>query len=331
MNKRHDAGYKLLFSTPEVVRDLIIGFIPDTWLQSLDYTTLERVSGSYITDDLRERCDDIVWRVRVDGDWVYLYLLIEFQSTIDPWMAVRMLVYIGLLYQDLIRQDNTLCGKKLPPVLPIVLYNGNGRWTAARNIAQLIPPLPGRLGQYLPQLKYLLIDENAYTPSQLAKLHNLAAIIMRAERPNNQKDILDLVDLLSEMLQDKPEIRQTFTIWLRALFQRRTHRSLGFSTSPNLKEFKMKLAERMDQWEAQAKLKGHREGHQEGHREGHQEGHQKGLIEGETLLLQRLLTRRFGILPADITARIAAASAADIEQWSDRLLDANHLDEIFGH
>ncbi|MEN9985955.1 MAG: hypothetical protein RI925_1457, partial [Pseudomonadota bacterium] len=27
-----DASYKLLFSAPEVVRDLVLGFIPDDWL-----------------------------------------------------------------------------------------------------------------------------------------------------------------------------------------------------------------------------------------------------------------------------------------------------------
>ena len=41
-----DAGYKLLFSAPEVVRDLVLGFIPDDWLPGLDYTTLEKVPAS---------------------------------------------------------------------------------------------------------------------------------------------------------------------------------------------------------------------------------------------------------------------------------------------
>ena len=101
MSHDDDASYKTLFSAPEVVRNLILGFIPDDWLHGLDYRTLERVSGSYVTDDLRDRADDIVWRVQVGGEWVYLYILIEFQSTVDPWMAVRIMTYVGLLYQDL--------------------------------------------------------------------------------------------------------------------------------------------------------------------------------------------------------------------------------------
>jgi hypothetical protein len=45
-------------------------------------------------------------------------------------MAVRMMVYVGLLYQDLIRRGEILPDKHLPPVLPIVLYNGDCKWTA---------------------------------------------------------------------------------------------------------------------------------------------------------------------------------------------------------
>ena len=42
MSSEDAASYKLLFSASEVVRDLVLGFIPDQWLHSLDYTTLEQ-------------------------------------------------------------------------------------------------------------------------------------------------------------------------------------------------------------------------------------------------------------------------------------------------
>ena len=112
MSHDDDASYKTLFSAPEVVRDLILGFIPDDWLHGLDYRTWSG-SGSYITDDLRDRADDIVWRVQVGGEWV-TYILIEFQSTVDPWMAVRIMTYVGLLYQDLIKQKQVLPRRRLP-------------------------------------------------------------------------------------------------------------------------------------------------------------------------------------------------------------------------
>ena len=128
----HDASYKLLFSHARMVEDLLRGFVHESWVRDVDWSTLERVSDSQISDDLRSRRDDLVWRVRWGPDWLYLYLLLEFQSTVDTYMAVRVLVYVGLLYQALIRAGQLPPSGKLPPVVPIVLYNGRGRWTAPR-------------------------------------------------------------------------------------------------------------------------------------------------------------------------------------------------------
>jgi hypothetical protein len=76
----HDASYKLLFSHARMVEDLLHGFVHEAWVRDLDCTTLERMSDNYISDDLRSRRDDLVWRVRWGPDWLYLYLLLEFQS-----------------------------------------------------------------------------------------------------------------------------------------------------------------------------------------------------------------------------------------------------------
>jgi predicted transposase YdaD len=78
----HDHAYKLLFSHAEMVRDLLEGFVKGEWLSQLHYESLERVGSSYVSDDLRERSDDVVWRVRWGKNWIYIYLLMEFQSTV---------------------------------------------------------------------------------------------------------------------------------------------------------------------------------------------------------------------------------------------------------
>jgi predicted transposase YdaD len=73
MNARHDASYKHLFSSPKVVQHLIEGFLPAAKrLGRLDFSTLEKVSASYVSDDLRERADDVIWRIKTDKDWLYL-------------------------------------------------------------------------------------------------------------------------------------------------------------------------------------------------------------------------------------------------------------------
>ncbi len=123
----HDRGYKLLFSDPTLLEELLRGFLPGDWTARLDFTTLERVANSFVSADLHERHSDLIWRLRLRGDgegWVYLYLLLEFQSTSDRFMAVRLLTYIGLLLEEIIRKEKLKPGDRLPAVLPLVLYNG---------------------------------------------------------------------------------------------------------------------------------------------------------------------------------------------------------------
>lgn len=69
--------------------------------------------------NLRGRHGDVVWRVRWGEDWLYVYLLLEFQSSVDRFMALRIMVYTGLLHQDLIRRDELSADRRLPPVLPV--------------------------------------------------------------------------------------------------------------------------------------------------------------------------------------------------------------------
>ena len=48
----HDPAYKQFFSNPEMVESLLRDFVPADFVADLDFSTLERCSGSYVTDDL---------------------------------------------------------------------------------------------------------------------------------------------------------------------------------------------------------------------------------------------------------------------------------------
>ncbi|NLZ10270.1 MAG: DUF4351 domain-containing protein, partial [Alcaligenaceae bacterium] len=252
--------------------------------------------------------------------WVYLYLLIEFQSDTDPWMPVRMMVYLGLLYQDLIRRSDVLPGKRLPPVLPIVLYNGASKWTTATDIADLIPRVPGLVADYLPQLKYLLIEQNRYTDETLVNMRNLVAAIIRVEQPPDSKALFDLIDVLNDWLADNPELRKVFAVWIRAVVLRRSKHAVVLPKIDDLKELKMTLAERFETWAEEFE--------QRGMEKGIQKGIEKGIIKGETLLLQRLLVKRFGPLSDDVVHQISQASVAQVYAWADRVLDAQSLEDV---
>ena len=81
------------------------------------------------------------------------------------------------------------------------------------------------------------------------------------------------------------------------------------------------LADRLEQW-ALAYIA-------EGEIKGELKGELKGKQEGEVLSLQRLLSKRFGAIPANITRLIANAPVEDIERWFDLAIDAQQLADIF--
>ena len=59
--------------------------------------------------------------------------------------GVRILAYTALLWQDLIKSGAIREGEALPPVFPMVIYNGRTPWTAARDVAELLTPVNGPL------------------------------------------------------------------------------------------------------------------------------------------------------------------------------------------
>lgn len=319
----HDHSYKLLFSHPEMVADLIRGFVREDWVQQLDFTSLEKVSGSYVADDLREREDDVIWRVRWGQEWLYVYLLLEFQSTVDRYMAVRILTYLGLLYQDILRTGQLATGDRLPPVLPVVLYNGSKRWDAPTDIADLIVPLPGGLTNYRPQLKYCLLDEGRYAESELAPLRNLAAALFRLENSRTPHDVERVVAALVTWLEapEQTSLRRAYTVWLKRVFLPGKMPGIGLGSINDLQEVQSMLAERVTEWTQEWQ----RQGMEKGLRQGRQEGRQ----EGEAALLLRLLELRFGSLDASVRSRVMQADADTLLRWGEGVLTAATIEEIF--
>ena len=74
----HDPAYKQFFSDRDMVESLLRDFVAEDFIADLDFSTLERCSGEYVSEDLRERRDDVVWRVRWQGTWAYILLILEF-------------------------------------------------------------------------------------------------------------------------------------------------------------------------------------------------------------------------------------------------------------
>lgn len=292
----HDASYKLLFAHTRMVEDLLRGFVHESWVRDVDYTTLERVSESQISDNLLDRRDDLIWRLRWGPQWIYLYLLLEFQSTVDPAMALRVLVYQGLLYQALLRAGQLSPTGKFPPVVPIVLYNGRGRWTAPRAVEDLFDPLPRSLTPYRPRLRYILLDEGRYTARQLAPLRNLVAALCRLENSRTPTDVQRVLTLLIDCLQapEDDSLRRAFTVWLRRVVLPVRLPGMVIPEVQDLMEMHSMLAERVVEWT------------QEWKEQGLQQGLQQGQVQEARAMVLEALATHFVDLPPDIVTLVEA-------------------------
>lgn len=56
----------------------------------------------------------------------------------------------------------------------------------------------------------------------------------------------------------------------------------------------------------------------------------EGVAQGESIVLRRLIERRFGPVPEWAAQRIAKAAPGQIEEWVLRVLDAKSLDDVLG-
>ena len=96
-------------------------------------------------------------------------------------------------------------------------------------------------------------------------------------------------------------------------------------------QIRMAYGKHLDQPENQRMTTGQRI-RMESRNLGSEEGLRQGQVEGQTWAahsLLRLLQRRFGELPNHLQERVRAAGFADLERWTDRVLDATSLAAVF--
>ena len=117
VNRKHkDSVFSRLFSTPEVLRELYSAIegvdVPKDAIVNIN--TLSDVLFMKQINDLSFTIDDRI------------VVLIEHQSTINENVPLRLLMYIGRVYEKIIDKDKTYHTKllKIPTPEFIVLYNG---------------------------------------------------------------------------------------------------------------------------------------------------------------------------------------------------------------
>jgi len=219
MVKIHDSGYKKLFSNRTIFRELLESFVPEAWIKEIDFESCEKVDKSFISTHYKETESDIIYKTKLKGKEAYIFILIEFQSSVDSFMALRMLNYITNFYMDYVKTNKGI--RMLPPLFPVLLYNGDRRWTAPTNLSELIEN-GDVLGSFAVKFQYFKIAENEFVKEDLLKIRNIVSTLFLAESH------YDIELLKSEFLElfRKEEDKEAVSLFLNWFKQLSEHQRM---------------------------------------------------------------------------------------------------------
>jgi len=306
-----DKLYRKLYAHPKMVEDLIQNFVKERFVGHIDFSTLKEHKTRFVTDRDGIRESDMMFELKIKDETVYFYVLLEFQSTVDRFMPVRMLTYIMLFYQDWLKKQIEYKRKlkqkekkgtldeadieaiyetiKLPAVFPILLYNGDRKWTTPSELKELIGVRYEALGKYVPNFRYYKIIENEFSLGSKKEIKSINAAMFRLEQ-SGAKDVSKYALRLTKILMKEAnsELRKDFKLWLNQLI-----RGYGVKTSmankiiKNLEVGDVTLLEATIKKNVEkAKTEGRAEGRVEGKAEGRAEGAEKKAIDAAKKMLE---------------------------------------------
>ncbi len=365
MAEEQDKTHRLLFHFPRMIKDLIRLGLGGDWVERLDFETLERVPERLLSKELVRREQDVLWRLRYlpggktekadrgepanrpriyldgedieyldrDDEYFYVYLHLEHQSRPRVRMALDMVTYKVLAIQDLTREEFHR-GDKLPVVFSVVFYNGEEAWNVATSLLEMLQTVEGS-PEGLDFWSYKLIDAQRLDLEELVGADSPLLGLFRLEQLGDVGDLGRVAaELQATLGPGEGELAEAFVTFINeAVLPKLTPEGAARLRIEDLQEMPTMVTQRIERITQGWLLEGRKEGEQIGIRKGEQigirKGEQIGIRKGEIAVLRRQLERKFGELPRETIERLERADVDLLLEWSDRILTAAKLDEIF--
>lgn len=204
----------------------------------------------------------------------------------------------------------TRVGARLPPLLLLVLYNGERRWKAATTVSELIALSPdSALWPWQPQIRYYLLDMGAFPKDELARRASLVALLFRLERRHSPEEIQGLLDEVIGWFRQHEGYEPLRGLFAELIHEAIARRGVTLSGSESLLKMKTMLSTQFDAWKEQWRA--------------------EGKAEGKAEALVWLLSERFGVVAPSWQRRIRGAKLATLERWFKRAIVAPDLPSVF--
>ncbi len=362
----HDRFFKGVFGEAEHAIACFQSYLPAEILAQADLSTATLCPGSFVDEQLSERHTDLLYQLQFAGRKALIYVLFEHQRSCETAMMFRLLRYMVRIWERWLEEHSISEG--LPPIIPMVLYQGRRDWTAATRLSGLLAvelrPAqdPERseeeakqdvFRRYFPDFEMLLIDLSEHSDDDLrgTALGRLALHLFK------NIDSPEIMSFLRRWAQIVRQVSQEsglngLRLALHYLLQSSEHVSkeelgllLATEVGDDAREMVMTAADKLraegrDEGLKKGREEGHEAGHEEGLKKGHEEGRRKGRrkgrkkgrregsLKGRQAMLLRLLEARFGKLPGKAKARVMSARVSQLDDWAVRALHVAALDEL---
>ena len=154
--KAHDHFFRMAMSDKRVAREFFETHLPEDLRKIVDLNCLELQSGTYIDDMRQESIADMLYKTVIEGHEAYLYLAVDHQSRPDELMPFRILKYVCNIIDQHI---NNTGSKRIPLILPLVVYHGKQPWLYSTDINDLVDA-PKKLVETHFLKPFMLVDLN---------------------------------------------------------------------------------------------------------------------------------------------------------------------------
>lgn len=290
------------------MQKLLESFVHESFIKDLDFSTLKRVDKSFINADFTEKESDLIFTIQFKDKTIYIFLLLEFQSTVDKLMPIRFLRYIMELYESFRNIPNE---GMFPAVFPLLLYSGDAKWTAKEEINSLIEKsIPE---EYIPKFRYYPIFENQIPKKSLTKIKNAVSAIFYIEN-SSPRELENEIDILMNIIKGEnlPVIRELVNWFNNYLFHLNSNidkESISLKLE-TLTEVKAMFATKLKEHDEKILEQGIEQGIEKGIEQGIEQGLSKGAY--NKAIETALNLKKLGI-SVDIITKATGLTKTEIE------------------
>lgn len=220
--KFYDEAFLEIFTNKTIVKSMLRDFIKEEWVNLIDFSSMkeERSVFKGISDSKRESDLLLTFQLKKTDQperarRLSMYILIEFQST-SKTIILRLLEYLLKIYKKQLKENSVLY-----PVIPIVIYNGTGKWTEKNNLREHFALFTWEVSKYLPVFEYVLIDIVRFDDKLLEKLKGAAAtffLLDKTDLTERKEAEKRIIRILNKLIHANPEIYTLLGRYVSELF-----------------------------------------------------------------------------------------------------------------